>query len=156
LLATGCSSSSDAAPAPNPSVALSVTDPWIKSADKGMTAAFGTLVNHTDHPLTVVKAASSVSVMELHEMTMKDGKMVMQPKEGGFLIPARGTHELSPGGDHLMFMDVAAPVRAGDQVTVTLTLSDGTTVPFSAVGKPFTGAEESYAPGMDMSASPKA
>ncbi|GAA3388634.1 copper chaperone PCu(A)C [Cryptosporangium minutisporangium] len=132
--------------------AVSITDPWVKAADKGMTAAFGTLVNNTDKPLTVVSASSSVSVMELHEMVMKDGKMIMQPKTNGFTLPAKGSHELSPGGDHLMFMDVKTPVKAGDEVTITLKLSDGSSVPFTAVGKPYSGAEESYAPdgGMDM------
>ncbi|SHN43055.1 copper chaperone PCu(A)C [Cryptosporangium aurantiacum] len=159
----GCGGSTDASTptttptAPTPSTptastssaasAITVTDPWVKAADKGMTAAFGTLVNTTDKPLTVVGASSPVSVMELHEMVMKDGKMLMQPKEGGFTLPAGGKHELSPGGDHLMFMSVKTPVKPGDEVTITLALSDGSTVPFTAVGKPFTGAEESYDPG---------
>ncbi|GAA0252321.1 copper chaperone PCu(A)C [Cryptosporangium japonicum] len=163
LLATGCSGDSTAttasagkpaAPASSaaPAAAITITDPWIKAADQGMTAAFGTLVNTTDEPLTIVGASSDVSAMELHEMTMKDGAMIMRPKEGGFVLPAKGTHELSPGGDHLMFMDLTSPVRAGDEVAFTLTLADGSTVPFTAVAKPYSGAEESYAPdgGMDM------
>ncbi|WP_035855381.1 copper chaperone PCu(A)C [Cryptosporangium arvum] len=163
LLAAGCGSDSPAttaaaekpaAPASSSAAAtaISITDPWIKAADKGMTAAFGTLVNNTDKPLTIVGASSDVSAMELHEMTMKDGKMIMRPKEGGFVLPAKGRHELSPGGDHLMFMALTAPVKAGDEVAFTLKLADGGTVPFTAVAKPYSGAEESYAPdgGMDM------
>ncbi|MEU8820761.1 copper chaperone PCu(A)C [Actinoplanes sp. NPDC048796] len=125
---------------------LTVRDPWVKAVDKGMTAAFGTLVNGTGKDVTVVKAATSVSPMELHEMAMQDGKMVMRPKEGGFVIKAGGTHELSPGGDHLMIMDPSAPIKPGDELRFTLTLGDGGTVQFSAVAKPFTGAGESYAP----------
>ncbi|MFG1922567.1 copper chaperone PCu(A)C [Cryptosporangium sp. NPDC048952] len=164
LLAAGCSTdassttaAAEAPAAPAASAAtettISITDPWFKAADKGMTAAFGTLVNNTDKPLTIVSATSDVSTMELHEMTMKDGKMVMQPKEGGFVLPAKGKHELSPGGDHLMFMELKSPVQAGDEVTFTLKLADGSTVPFTAVAKPYSGAEESYAPdgGMTMS-----
>ncbi|TQS42971.1 copper chaperone PCu(A)C [Cryptosporangium phraense] len=165
LLTSACTTSPDTAtttPTATPSVkataeaALSITDPWIKATDTGMTAAFGTLVNHTDQPLTIVGATSSLSVMELHEMVMQDGKMIMQPKKGGFVLPAKGTHELSPGGDHLMFMSVTSPIKAGDEVTVTLELSDGTKFPFTAVGKPFSGAEESYAPdaGMPMGSDP--
>ncbi|MFF5077252.1 copper chaperone PCu(A)C [Actinoplanes sp. NPDC000266] len=140
----GCGSTSDAsAPA---AATLTVKDPWVKAVDKGMTAAFGTLVNDTGQDVTVVKAATSISPMELHEMAMQDGKMVMRPKEGGFVVKAGGTHELAPGGDHLMIMDPSAPIKPGDELRFTLTLGDGGTVQFTAVAKPFTGAGESYAP----------
>jgi copper(I)-binding protein len=32
---------------------LTVADPWVKAADNGMTAAFGTLVNNTDAEIAV-------------------------------------------------------------------------------------------------------
>ena len=35
---------------------------------------------------------------------MKNGAMVMSEKPGGFVIPAKGSFELKPGGNHLMFM----------------------------------------------------
>ena len=135
---------------------VTIKDPWVKAADKGMTAAFGTLVNTSGADVTVVSASTPVSRMELHEMAMKDGKMVMRPKAGGIVIKAGGTHELEPGGDHLMLMDVTKPVRAGDEVTFTLTLAGGGTTTFTAVAKPFTGAGETYAPGGDMDMSPSA
>ncbi|WP_436532028.1 copper chaperone PCu(A)C [Actinoplanes sp. HUAS TT8] len=141
-------------PAASAATTLTIKDPWVKAADAGaMTAAFGVLVNDTDKDITVTAAASPASPMELHEMTMKDGKMVMQPKEGGFVIKAKGSHELSPGGDHLMLMKPVKAIQAGDQVTFTLTLADGTAVPFTAIAKPFAGAGESYDPGMSMPAS---
>ncbi|MEV6521923.1 copper chaperone PCu(A)C [Longispora sp. NPDC051575] len=125
---------------------LTVVDPWVKTADSGMSAAFGTLRNDSDSELTVVSAASTVSPMELHEVVMDGGKMAMRPKPGGFVIPARGTHELKPGADHLMLMDLKAPIRAGEQVTVTLMLKDGRTVAFTAPAKPFAGGNETYVP----------
>ncbi|MCF0095647.1 copper chaperone PCu(A)C [Micromonospora sp. MH99] len=153
--ATGCGSSDPSSAAqPSPSVSagspagvVTIRDPWVKAADKGMTAAFGTLVNDGDTDVTLTSAATSASPMELHEMTMKDGKMVMQQKQGGIVIKARSTHTLEPGGDHLMLMDLTTPVQAGDELTFTLTFADGRTQQFTAVAKPFTGAQESYAPG---------
>ena len=143
-----------AASATASAAALTVKDPWVKAGPAGeMTAAFGVLTNGTGADITVVSAESTVSPMELHEMTMKDGKMVMQPKEGGFVIKAGGTHELSPGGDHLMLMKPAKAIEAGDEVPFTLQLAGGGTVAFSAIAKPFAGAGESYAPGMSMPAS---
>ncbi|MFG1885571.1 copper chaperone PCu(A)C [Micromonospora sp. NPDC049102] len=153
--ATGCGSSDPSSAAqPSPSVSASATagvvtvrDPWVKAADKGMTAAFGTLVNDADTDVTLTSAATSASPIELHEMTMKDGRMVMQQKQGGIVIKAKSSHALEPGGDHLMLMSIAKPVQAGDELTFTLTFADGRTQRFTAVAKPFTGAQESYAPG---------
>ncbi|MEU4540390.1 copper chaperone PCu(A)C [Streptosporangium sp. NPDC023825] len=150
---------STAAPAATPSpstaavaaVALTITDPWVKTAKKGMSAAFGTLVNNTDAEVTVVSGASPLSPkIELHEVVDSRGKMIMRPKEGGIVIPARGTHLLQPGGDHIMLMGITEAVRPGAQIPFTLTLKDGKTVEFTAVGKDFAGGKEDYRPGTDM------
>lgn len=144
----GCDSTHTAAAAPS---SLTVRDPWVKAAPAGeMTAAFGVLVNDTGADITVTGAESPVSPMELHEMTMKDGKMVMRPKQGGFVVKAHGTHELGAGGDHLMLMKPATAIEPGDQVSFTLQLAGGGTVPFTAIAKPFAGAGESYDPSMSM------
>ncbi|WP_341718731.1 copper chaperone PCu(A)C [Micromonospora sp. FIMYZ51] len=126
---------------------LTVRDPWVKAADEGMTGAFATLVNESDSDVTLTGAATEISPVEVHEMAMQDGKMVMQAKAGGVVIKARSEQKLEPGGDHLMLMNLAQPVKAGDEVTFTLTFGDGRTQTFTAVAKPFTGAQESYAPG---------
>ncbi|MEV4748047.1 copper chaperone PCu(A)C [Streptosporangium sp. NPDC049248] len=156
---TGCGSQSTVAPAAAPATpaptapaapALTITDPWVKTAKKGMSAAFGTLVNNTDAEVTVVSAASSLSPkVELHEVVESAGKMVMRPKEGGIVIPARGTHQLQPGGDHIMLMGVTEAVRPGAEIPFTLTLKDGGTLEFTAVGKDFAGGQENYQPGTD-------
>jgi copper(I)-binding protein len=153
----GCGSSDRPSAQPSPSTSataaagvLGVQDPWVKASDKGMTAAFGTLVNDSDTDVTVTGAATDVSPMELHEMAMKDGKMVMQPKQGGIVVKAHGSTVLQPGGEHLMLMDLKRPVKAGDELSFTLTFADGRTQTFTAVAKPFTGAQETYAPGHDQ------
>ena len=156
LAGCGGSGSDAAAPAPAPSATAAATtltmkDPWVKAGPAGeMTAAFGTIVNDTDADITVLSAESPASPLELHEMTMKDGRMVMQPKAGGFVIQAKGDHELAPGGDHLMLMKPAKAIEPGDEVTFTLKLAGGRTVPFTAIAKPFAGAGESYDPGHSM------
>jgi periplasmic copper chaperone A len=149
---TAAPASSAPAPAPSPTgPALAITDPWVKTVKKGMTAAFGTLVNNSGSDITVVSGASPLSPMiELHEVVDDDGKMVMQPKEGGFVIPAGGSHELKPGGDHIMIMDAQQAVEPGAEIEFTLTLKDGGTFTFTALGKDFAGAKEDYQPGGDM------
>lgn len=152
--AAGCAAGGDTATAgtPGPSAPaaapVTVTDPWVKAGATGMTAAFGVLVNNTDHEITVVSGTSpAAKTVELHEVAMAGGAMVMRPKAGGFVIEARGSHPLKPGGDHIMLMAVTAAVKPGDHVPVTLRLADGGTVAFTAVAKDFAGGREDYQPG---------
>ena len=148
---TSAASPATSAPAPASASAaagvLTVRDPWVKAADKGMTAAFATIVNDGDTDVTITGVSTDVSRAEIHEMAMTDGKMAMRQKQGGVVVAARSQAALEPGGDHLMLMDLTRPVRPGDQLDITLTFADGRTQTFTAVAKPFTGAQESYAPG---------
>lgn len=157
----GCGSADSASPNPSespsasaPAEVLGIRDPWVKAADAGMTAAFGTLENNGDADVTITAVATDASPMQLHEMAMQDGKMVMQEKKGGIVVKAHGTAMLEPGGDHLMLMDLRHPVKAGDELSFTLTFADGRTQTFTAVAKPFTGAQETYAPDGDESPMP--
>jgi len=156
LCLSGCANTAETpAEAPAPAAdSLSITDPWIKAADSGMSAAFGILENASDTDITVVSAASDASTMlELHETTQNaSGDMVMQEKNGGFVVPAGGSYELAPGGSHIMMMNLTAPLVAGDEATFTLTLADGSTYDFTAPAKDYSGANENYEGGTKMDA----
>ncbi|GGK83044.1 hypothetical protein Ppa06_42140 [Planomonospora parontospora subsp. parontospora] len=97
--------------------------------------------------LTPSPASPLSPEIELHEVVEPGGKMVMRPKEGGFTVPAHGTHRLQPGGDRIMLMGVTEKVEPGAQIAFTLALSDGSALEFTAVGKDFAGGEEDYQPG---------
>lgn len=133
---------------------LTVQDAWVKAAETGMSAAFGTLENSSDADITIVSAESpAASMIELHETVADDsGAMVMQQKEGGFTVPANGTYELAPGASHLMLMGLTAALTAGTESTVTLTLSDGSELEFTAPAKDYAGANESYEDTADLDA----
>ena len=127
---------------------LTLVDPWVKAAEEGMTSAFGTLTNATGRALQLISASTpSAGMVELHE-TMGDGSggMSMQEKEGGFPVPDGGELVLEPGGNHLMLMDLAAPLRPGDEVELTLQCEDGTELVVTATVKDFAGAQEHYEP----------
>lgn len=132
---------------------VSIADAWVKSAESGMSAAFGMLENSGDADVTIVSISSPASsMMEMHE-TVDDGTgaMKMQQLDGGFVVPAGGTLMLEPGGNHFMLMDLTAPLMAGEEATFRVTLEDGSTFDFTAPVKDFSGANEEYVEGgMDM------
>ncbi|WP_062380935.1 copper chaperone PCu(A)C [Demequina pelophila] len=120
---------------------LAIADAWVKTAESGMTAAFGTLTNSTDADITVTGASTPAAPMvELHDVI--DGTMM--EVDGGFTVPANGTLTLEPGALHLMLMKMTEPIIAGDDVAITLELSTGDTLEFEALAKDFDGAEEDY------------
>jgi copper(I)-binding protein len=159
---TGCSSSSDTATSsstsatsgsavatgrPSAGATLILADGWVKAAPSGMTALFGTLENTGSAPVTVTGGSSSAAGMvELHEVVMVAGELKMQPKAGGFVIEAGGTHQLAPGHDHIMLMGLERAVKPGDQVTVDLMLDNGSTVSVSGLAKDFAAGNERYQP----------
>ena len=134
----------------DPGGEIQVEDAWVKAAGEGqMTAAFAVITNHTGHDATIVAASSpSSDTVQLHETVAgADGTMAMRQKEGGFAIPDGGTLTLEPGGNHIMLMNLPDAIAPGDDVTVTLSLADGTLVTFDAIAKDFAGANESYSGG---------
>ncbi|PID96752.1 MAG: hypothetical protein CSA84_02945 [Actinomycetales bacterium] len=128
--------------------AVTVTDPWIKAVDSGMTGAFAVLENTSSTDVHIVDLSSDVSpMMELHETVMGDGgSLQMQEKQGGFVIKAGESHTFKPGGDHFMFMGVTEPVKSGTDVAFILEFEDGSTLPITAQARTFSGAQETYVP----------
>lgn len=152
---TGC------APATSPDVSPVVTDVWIRAIpdvakDGDMTGMFMTVANpgDTDIFLTGGTTAPTVSAepLDAHEVVTNDaGEMVMQKTDHGILVPAHGSVQLAPGGFHIMFWKLAAPIAVGSTVPATLTFSNGTTVDVTAVAMTVEMGQEKYvAPGSEM------
>lgn len=155
LALTGCAGTATAEPSATTAPeadSITVEDAWVKTAEEGMSAAFGTIENAGDTDVVIVGASTAASPMiELHETVEDDsGAMVMRQKDGGFVIPAGDHLHLEPGGNHIMLMGLANPIVAGDEVTFTLEFEDGSTLEFTAPGKDYEGANETYEGDMDM------
>lgn len=152
LALAGCSAQPATEATTTAADTFSISDAWVKAADEGMSAGFGEASNSGDTDITIVSATSTASSMlELHETVENDsGEMIMRPKDGGFVIPAGGALSLEPGANHIMLMDLVEPLKAGTEVTFTLTFSDGSTVDFTAPVKDYSGANETYEGDMDM------
>lgn len=97
-----------------------VGEPWVRAtvAQQTGTGAFMQLTSQTD--IKLVGAESSVAKhVEVHEMAMENN--VMKMREIPFLdLPAGQMVELKPGGYHIMFFDLHAQVKEGQQVPLTL------------------------------------
>ncbi|MDO5723559.1 MAG: copper chaperone PCu(A)C [Flaviflexus sp.] len=149
LALAGCSSSDEAEPEEVASVqeegGLTFTDMWTKAVEGDMTGSFGTITNTTDEDIVVESATyEGAGLVQLHETVEKDGKMLMQEMTHDFVVPAGGSYELQPGGDHIMLMKLDGPLASGDIITITLNLRDGDPIEFTSDVRTYTGAKEEY------------
>lgn len=128
---------------------ISIADPWCRAtAETATTGACYMVISNTGstaEKLTKVTVPSSVAAeAQLHETVMSGGgttgttmKMgegttgttmggmgggAMQMQEVSSIeIPANGKVELKPGGYHIMLIELAAPLKKGETVELTLT-----------------------------------
>lgn len=136
-----------------------VEDAWVRATvgakDTTMTAAFMSLTNPGKTDISLTSATSPVAGMvQLHEMAMKDGKMVMQEKAGGIKVPTESHAHLAPSGDHVMLMGLKQPLKPGDEVPITLKFSDGSSHDLTVPVKAFTEEEEHYHPSPTPTSTP--
>lgn len=82
--------------------------------------AFMTLVNHGDDDKLLSARATVSRSVELHEMSM-DGNVMHMRQVDAIAIKSGETVALKPGGYHVMFVGLNAPLKAGTQFPVTLT-----------------------------------
>ena len=52
--------------------------------------------------------------------SINDNGVMKMREVPGYDVPAKGSFELKPGGAHLMFMNLKAPLKEGDKVPVML------------------------------------
>lgn len=100
-----------------------VSDPWVRaSAGRAMKtgAAFTVLANNGTEMDQLVAAESPVAErVELHTHMMDGGVMKMRQVEAIEVNPGTPT-VLQPGGLHIMFIGLHAPLKEGSMVPITL------------------------------------
>jgi copper(I)-binding protein len=107
------------------------TPPGAKSG-----GAFFVVENAGKTPDKLIRAASPVAgAVELHQMAMDGGIMTMRAMTA-MDVPAAGKLELSPGGYHLMLLDLKQPLKVGDKVPLTLTFEKAGSVDITVVVEP--------------------
>jgi copper(I)-binding protein len=115
--------------------AVKITHPWARatagSSPNG--AAYMMLsVEGTESDRLMAVATPAAKHAALHTHVMEDGVMKMRPVDAIEVAPGSPT-VLQPGGLHIMLMDLAAPLKEGDTVKMTLTFENAGSVEIEAV-----------------------
>lgn len=99
------------------------------------TGAFLTMHKHGNTPLALVKAAAPAVTdhVEIHEMVMKNGKMMMSQIHKYPLT--EGDNVFKKGGYHVMLMGLDKTLSIGETYPLTLTFSDGSSKTCAATVK---------------------
>ena len=101
---------------------LTVTEPWVRATVPQQKATGAFMHLRSDADVRLVAAESPVAgVVEIHEMSMQNDVMKMSPISG-LDLPAGQDVELTPGGYHVMLMDLRQQVKVGDEVPLRLVI----------------------------------
>jgi copper(I)-binding protein len=120
---------------------IKVEQAYTRSTVPGQMAAGGFMrIENKGAADQLVSASSPVAGdVQLHEMAMEGNVMKMRQVKD-IAVPAGGSVELKPGGLHLMFMNIKAPLTAGESVPVKLKFAKAGEVevkmPVNAMGQP--------------------
>ena len=100
---------------------LTVTDAWIRATPPGArtAAAYLTITNSGAVDRLLEGSTPAAGGLELHTQIAERGMQRMTPLTQ-LELPAGAAVRLTPGGLHLMLVDLAAPLAAGTSVTLSL------------------------------------
>lgn len=120
---------------------IQITDAWVREAPPAarVLAGYMTLSNTSTTPVTLIGVASDISkTTEMHDTVINNGiaRMIEQKKIP--LLPGK-TVSFTPGGQHLMLMNIYKAVKAGDIVTLTLSFEDGSSATVKAAVRQVSG-----------------
>mgnify|MGYP003419005306 FL=1 len=113
---------------------IAVSDAWVRATVPAQKATGAFMQLKSDADARLLSATSPVAgVVEIHEMVM-DGKVMKMNAVPSLDLPAGKAVELTPGGYHVMLMDLKQQVKEGDEVPLTLTIEskDGSRAPLEA------------------------
>jgi copper(I)-binding protein len=104
---------------------VKVEDPWTRATPPGANVAAGYLKITSGAADRLIGASSPAAArVGLHVVEMKGGVMRMREVKA-YDIPAGGRFELSPGGAHLMLVDIKRPFKEGAKIPLTLRFEKG-------------------------------
>ena len=88
-------------------------------------AAFFVIKNNSDKDIAITSANSDVAEKNELHTHIKENKMMKMMKIEKLVVPAKSSLELKSGGDHVMLMGLKKELKAGDEISLELSFSDG-------------------------------
>lgn len=110
---------------------LKIDHPWSRATPGGAKVAGGfmTITNNGKEADRLIGGTLvSAGIVEIHEMAMEGNVMKMRALAQGLEIKPGQTVELKPGGFHVMFLDLKAPLKEGEKVKGTLVFQRAGTI----------------------------
>lgn len=134
-----------AAPAKAPMAKPVIADAWAAATAEGVkvSAGYMTITNPGDIADRLVSASTpAAGKTELHLMENENGVMKMRQAADGIAAPAGGAVNFAPGGTHVMFFDLPAPLKDGTTIPVTLTFEKSGPIEVQFAVRPRTAADK--------------
>ena len=88
-------------------------------------AAFFVIKNNSDKDIAITGANSDIAEKNELHTHIKENKMMKMMKIEKLVVPAKSSLELKSGGDHVMLIGLKKELKAGDEINLELSFSDG-------------------------------
>lgn len=88
-------------------------------------AAFFVIKNNSDKDIAITSANSDIAEKNELHTHIKENQMMKMMKIEKLVVPAKSSLELKSGGDHVMLMGLKKELKAGDEISLELSFSDG-------------------------------
>ena len=88
-------------------------------------AAFFVIKNNSDKDIAITSVNSDIAEKNELHTHIKENKMMKMMKIEKLVVPAKSSLELKSGGDHVMLMGLKKELKAGDEINLELSFSDG-------------------------------
>ena len=103
---------------------IQIEGAWVRATAPGQEEASLDFSITSKQPAVLLGVSSTVSgAVEMHSMTHEKGMMKMRQVES-IEIPAGKRVNLGEGGYHLMLAGLKAPLKAGENIPLTLTIKE--------------------------------
>jgi len=99
-----------------------ISDAWARPTAAGMPMGVAYFVVRNDgasDDAIIAASTPAAAHVEIHQTTLADGMARMRPLRE-IVVPAKGKVAVSPGGIHLMLVDLATPLAAGTRAPLVL------------------------------------